>query len=135
MKAELILKFEFEASHSLSGYEVPHPHFWRLEVVVGGIPQQNWMEGRIIDIVELRTQIEKRVNPLRLSYLNDNPHVSAEVRKFPTCETLSQFFCDELQQVLTTDFIETHPSVCLNSVMIAICDMDRVEMGAVRVRF
>lgn len=128
MRTELILRFEFEASHSLSGFEVPHPHLWTLEAVVGGEP----IEGRIVDIVYLRSRIEKLIEPLKKTFLNENSYTSPSVRQFPTCETLSQFFFGELDQVIKNELQAQNRSVHLISITVAICDMNREEMGAVR---
>ncbi len=128
MKSELILKFEFEASHSLSDYEVPHPHIWRLEISVSGVP----IEGRIIDIVALRGRVEKTLKGLTLTYLNENSWVDSQVRASPTCETLSQYFYNELSQLISIEFLPMNSSLCLESIEVAICDMDRNELGSVR---
>jgi 6-pyruvoyl-tetrahydropterin synthase len=128
VKTELLLKFIFEASHSLADYEVPHPHLWILKLAVGGRP----IQGRIIDIVRLRARIDQLIQGLKLTYLNDNPTVSDEVREFPTCETLSQYFYGQIQALLAHDFAPANPSVALTSVTIAICEMDGTEMGAAR---
>jgi 6-pyruvoyl-tetrahydropterin synthase len=128
MKTELILKFAFEASHSLSDYEIPHPHLWKLEVVVGGKP----LQGMIIDLVKLRTEMEDLLSRVKMTYLNENSIVGDDVRKFPTCETLSQFFFKELNQILAEKFIAKNPSIQVMSVMVAICGMDNDELGAAR---
>jgi 6-pyruvoyl-tetrahydropterin synthase len=130
MKSELILKFRFEASHSLSGYETPHPHLWDLEITVGGQP----IEGRIVDIVTLRKRIETLVDEIRSTYLNENQRVTENVREFPTCETLSHFFYKELQTVLMNEFQPSNPSICLTNILVAILEMNGVEMGAARLK-
>lgn len=128
MRTELLLKFVFEASHSLADYEVPHPHIWKLEVAVEG----KAIEGRIIDIVVLRTRIQKLVDLLNSTFLNENSRVGAAVREFPTCETLSQFFHREIKDILHEEFLPKNPSILLSSITVAICEMDHTEMGAVR---
>ncbi len=130
-KMELLLKFEFIASHSLAGFEIPHPHLWKLEFGVLGEP----IEGRIIDIVSFRAKFQEFIHRLEGTYLNDEPAVSFEVRRFPTCETLSLFFGEEVEKILFRDFRPNHPSVRMSFVQVAICDMDRTETGAVRVTF
>ena len=129
MKNELSLKFSFQASHSLVGYEEPHPHLWRLEVIVGGVP----IDGRILDIVELRACIEKQIHPLRMSYLNENSQLSSAVRKSPTCETLSEFFFDELKQIMMNHVVKVNSTIALQSIAVGICSMNGEEMGAVRI--
>ncbi len=128
MKTELILKFGFEASHSLTDYEIPHPHLWRLEVSLTGQP----IEGRIADIPILRNQIQLLVDELSTTYLNDNSKVSANVREFPTCETLSEFFYQKLNALLQKQFCQKNPTIQLVSVMIAILNMENEEQGAVK---
>jgi 6-pyruvoyl-tetrahydropterin synthase len=128
MKTELLLKFVFEASHSLEGYEVVHPHIWRLELGLTGEP----IRGRIVDIVDLRKGIQKRLDYLVRTNLNENPFVSGEVRSFPTCETLSQYFLEDIEDLVKHDFAPQNASIQVSSVLVAICDMDGTETGAVR---
>ncbi len=128
MKTELILKFTFEASHSLAGFETPHPHLWKLEVAIQGQP----VKGRIIDMVTLRERLQALIDQLKGTYLNESTRVDEQVKKFPTCETLSLFFSKELQEILKVEFFNQNPTVHLSSVQVAICDMDGTEMGAVR---
>ena len=128
MKTELFLKFEFEASHSLQAYEVPHPHLWRLKVGVSGEPVQGW----IVDLVVLRERVQRLIDAVSLTYLNENQKVSSEVRQYPTCETLSLFYYHQIEGVLNSEFIVINPSVKLNSVEVSISDLNRVELGAVR---
>ena len=130
MKAELIVKFDFEASHSLADYEAPHPHPWKVTVSITG----DLIGGKVVDIIALREKMDEIIGKLKSTYLNDNPHVTEEVRKFPTCETLSQFFSNEVVSVLNKDFVSQNPSVKLNSVMTTIYTMEGTEMGAVRLQ-
>lgn len=129
MRSELILKFEFDASHSLAGYETPHPHLWRVEVVLGGSP----VDGKIIDIVLFRQAIEGLIAPYKHTFLNDNPVASAAVRAAPTCETLSAHFFDSIKTLLKREFHSQNPTVQLRSVLVGIGDLSGAEMGAVRV--
>jgi 6-pyruvoyl-tetrahydropterin synthase len=131
MKTELLLKFNFEASHSLEGFETPHPHLWRLEFAVEG----ESIQGRIIDLVHLRERVDQLIMPLKLTYLNENLFVTSEVRKYPTCETLSEYFSHHLQVILQHEYYPHNASIRLTSVLVAICEMDGTEMGAVRRSF
>lgn len=131
MKTELLLKFKFEASHSLEGFETPHPHIWNLEIAIEGKP----IQGRIIDMVALRERVEQLINPLKLTYLNENLFATVEVRRFPTCETLSEHFADQIQSILKQEYMVHNPTVRLNSVLVEICEMDGSETGAVRRSF
>jgi 6-pyruvoyl-tetrahydropterin synthase len=128
MQSELILKFEFEASHSLENYEEPHFHLWKLEIAVGG----QVVSGKIVDMMEVRNQVERIIDELKATYLNENPSVGDAVRKAPTCETLGQFFSVRLRDVLDNEFSEENPSIHLISVMVTICTMDATEIGGVR---
>ncbi len=128
MKSELIVKFQFIASHSLEGYETPHPHRWQLEVVVSGVPKN----GKIIDMFKFRDQIQELIQPLESQYLNDCPLVSPEIREFPTCETLCNFFQHEMSQRILMSYTKENPSLRLSSITVALCEMDGTETGAVR---
>jgi 6-pyruvoyl-tetrahydropterin synthase len=128
MKTELIVKFSFEASHSLFDYEIPHPHIWRLEVSILGVP----VESRIIDIVKLRGEIDSILAGIKSTYLNENNLINSEARFSPTCETLCPYFFSRIENLLETQFVQSNPSAKLSSVSIAICEMDGSEMGAVK---
>lgn len=128
MKSELVLKFVFEASHSLAGYETPHPHLWRLEVSFTGQP----LEGKVIDIVRAREVILSQVGLIQKTYLNTNPLLDPATQKAPTCETLSLFFWNRITHLVDTQFRSENPTTQLHSVSIAICNMDGEETGLVR---
>lgn len=130
MKSELILKFVFEASHSLLGYETPHPHLWRLEVSLTGQP----LGGKIVDIVQARDAILKKITPIQKTYLNSNALLDSSTQQAPTCETLSQYFWNQLTHLVETLFHKENPTTVLNSVAIAICNMDGEETGLVRLQ-
>jgi 6-pyruvoyl-tetrahydropterin synthase len=128
MSSELILKFDFEASHSLAEYEVPHPHLWKLEISVGG----QVIHGKIVDMMAVRKQVELLIEGLRNTYLNENTFVDESVRMAPTCETLGQFFGLKLRDVFSTVFIKENPSIHLVSLMVTICTDQGTEIGGVR---
>ncbi len=128
MQSELVLKFQFEASHSLAGYEAPHSHIWKLEIAVGG----KVISGKIVDMIEVRVQVEKLIEELKSTYLNENPVVGDLVRRAPTCETLGQFFSDRFCGILDAQFRPANPSIHLISVMVTICSVDATEIGGVR---
>jgi 6-pyruvoyl-tetrahydropterin synthase len=130
LRAELLLKFEFTASHSLASYEKPHPHRWKLECAVTGDPG---IGGMIVDLVKLRTRLEQELRSLRDTFLNENPVLDAPARQAPTCETLSSFFYRSLERILHDEFTQENTTIRAASVMVAICEMDGTEMGAVRV--
>lgn len=128
MKTELIVKFKWIASHSLAGFENPHPHIWHLEAVLSGTPKN----GKIVDIVELREKIKALIAPLENQYLNDCLEVSPEVREFPTCETLCAFFESKLSELILKIRSQHNSSLRLVSILVDLCEMDGTEMGAVR---
>lgn len=128
MKTELILKFSFLASHSLAQYEKPHPHLWKLEMAVSGETNN----GMLVDMMLLKAGIEKIIEPLKSQYLNDCNSVGSIVREFPTCETLSLFFWEKLQNLLEIEFLPQNRSLKVSSVAITICNLDGEELGAVR---
>jgi 6-pyruvoyl-tetrahydropterin synthase len=128
MRSELVLKFEFEASHSLTNYETPHSHLWKLEVAIGGEAYQ----GMIVDMMGVRTEVEKLLEDLKGTYLNENNLVDDSVRKAPTCETLDLFFSTRLNEVLKKQFSPLNPTVHLVSVMVTICSVGGTEIGGVR---
>lgn len=128
MNTQLILKFEFVASHSLLGYEVPHPHIWKLETVISGKP----IAGKILDIMALRELFQGALTAVAGSYLNENPAAGAAVMEVPTCETLCEYFFSKFNSILKADFIKGNPTVQLSSVTVGICGMDGVETGAVK---
>ena len=127
MKSELVLKFEFKASHSLAGYEAPHSHLWKLETAIGG----EVIDGKIADMMEVRAQIDCILGHLTATFLNENPYVGQAVRKAPTCETLGVFFKDKLEEVLSV-FRKGNSSIYLGSVMVTICSDEGLEIGGVR---
>ena len=129
MKFQLSLKFLFEASHSLSGYEKPHAHLWRLEFSLAGDP----VNQMIVDLVKVREQVEELLRPLKGRYLNDNPHVNDAVRSSPTCETLSPYFYQRIQTEIIPNFLTKHPTLNLSSLTIGIGELDGTEAGAVTV--
>ncbi|MFZ9594726.1 MAG: 6-pyruvoyl trahydropterin synthase family protein [Bdellovibrionia bacterium] len=130
MKAELITEFQFEASHSLSGYEEPHSHLWRLQLVLAG----EVVQGKIVDLVDLRAQVEAILLDLRGTYLNENPKVLESVRQAPTCETLCEYFGQKMDQLIQAHWSLVNPSVGLGSVCVTLCDLEGNELGGVRTR-
>jgi len=128
MRSELILKFEFEASHSLAGYETPHSHLWKLEIAVGG----QVISGKIVDMMEMRIHVEQLILGLKATYLNENPSVGEAVQKAPTCETLGQFLGIEIQNILASKFRSDNPSIHLVSTYVTLCTVEGLEIGGVK---
>lgn len=125
---ELILKFEFLASHSLSVREEPHMHLWRIETVLLGEPR----EGMIANLPEVRAAFEAVVVSLSESFLNENPLLDAATKSSPTCETLCAYFFRRFEDILHREFLLKNPTLKLKSVQIAICELDGFEWGAAR---
>jgi 6-pyruvoyl-tetrahydropterin synthase len=129
MRIELLLNFNFEASHSLVGYEEPHPHLWNLEIAFTGTP----IDGKIVDMVSLRVSLQNLIDPIIKTYLNENGHVDESVRAFPTCETLSQHFLTQSQNLIDQHYCSHNSSLRVSSVRIGICDLNGCEAGAVKI--
>lgn len=128
MTTELLLKFEFFASHSLSVREEPHLHLWRLEVVLLGEPRA----GMIVNLPEVRAAFDDVILPLSQTFLNDNPLLDAAAKASPTCETLCAHFFHSFTGVLNRRFVLQNPTLKLKSVQVAICEPDGFEWGAAR---
>jgi 6-pyruvoyl-tetrahydropterin synthase len=127
-RPELILSFMFSASHTLSGYETPHAHFWTLQLAVSG----EIVGGMIVDMVKLRSGVQALITPLEGMYLNDLSLLDTSSRAAPTCETLSAYFSDRLKDLLSREFLDVNPSLNLEWTAIAIHELDKTEMGRVR---
>jgi 6-pyruvoyl-tetrahydropterin synthase len=125
---ELILSFMFRASHTLSGYETPHFHYWTLQLAVSG----QISNGMIVDMTLLRSKVLGLIAPLEDKYLNDASSLDAATRAAPTCETLSAYFSERLRELLLRDFAAANPSIALEWTAIAIHEEDKTEMGRVR---
>jgi 6-pyruvoyl-tetrahydropterin synthase len=128
MKTELILGFNFEASHSLSDYEQPHLHLWRLECTFSGKP----IDGRILDMVQTRARIETLLESVSLTYLNENQNLTPEARRFPTCETLTHYFKLHLEQMVLTEFCKINSTIQLRSISVSIGELNGLQLGSVR---
>jgi 6-pyruvoyl-tetrahydropterin synthase len=127
-RPELILSFMFRASHTLSGYETPHPHYWTLQLAVSG----EIVNGMIVDMVKLRSGVQTLIAPLEDKYLNDVSLLNPAARNAPTCETLSAYFSDRLKELLSREFLDTNSTLNLEWTAIAIHELDKTEMGRVR---
>jgi 6-pyruvoyl-tetrahydropterin synthase len=127
-RPELILSFMFRASHALSGYEKPHPHYWTLQLAISG----EITRGMIVDMVLLRARVQSLIAPLENQYLNEATALDEASRAAPTCETLSAYFSLRLSELLKREFIDTYPTLNLEWTAIAIHEEDKTEMGRVR---
>jgi 6-pyruvoyl-tetrahydropterin synthase len=134
MKTELILKFEWRASHSLSRYEKEHPHLWELRFAISGDPQK---DGMIVDLVTVRTFVDALIAPLREIFLNHaSPLTGDEAQLNPTCETLSSYFLGQLDRKLLSELRRGNPTIRFTWLEVAIFEIHGkeagIEMGRVR---
>ena len=127
-KTEMILKFDFEASHTLTLYEKHHNHFWQLEIGLTG----QVIHGMIIDLMLIRTEVEKLTQALHHIYLNDSPLLPEEAKKEPTCETMSLYFFNEIKTRLEPEFQKIAPSIQFIYAKVTLFSEDKVELGAVK---
>jgi 6-pyruvoyl-tetrahydropterin synthase len=118
-QVELTVFSEFKASHSLAGFEVPHLHFWRLELTFRSVlPMKS---DRVLDLVALQSQVEHITSTVSGRHLNEVlPQVS------PTSEMMAQWIWSE--------FLKQNPSAPLVSVAVTICNALGVATGAARVQ-
>jgi 6-pyruvoyl-tetrahydropterin synthase len=128
MRSQLILHFEFIASHSLSVRETPHDHRWRLKTVIQGEPQN----GMILNMVEVRSAFQTCIAPLANSYLNDNDRLSLAAQQTPTCESLAAHFFGQFTTVLTDRFCPGNPTIKLQAIEVELYEPDGHEWGSVR---
>ncbi len=126
MKVTLIIRSELTASHSLDGFEQPHPHRWKLEARISGAP----VRGRIIDLPVLEDALKADLRSLEGCYLNESPLVDDATRAFPTCETLGAYLATHWDRVVLSRFRGENPSLTLVSVQVTLCEMDGREFGA-----
>jgi 6-pyruvoyl-tetrahydropterin synthase len=117
-QVELTVYSDFKASHSLTGFEVPHLHLWKLELTFRSVlPMKS---DRVLDLVALQSQVERLTSLLSGRYLNEVlPQFS------PTSEMMAQWVWSE--------FLKQDPSAPLVSVGVTICNALGVPMGAARV--
>jgi 6-pyruvoyl-tetrahydropterin synthase len=128
MRSQLILNFEFIASHSLSVREVPHSHLWRLKTVIQGEPQN----GMILNMVEVRQAFRASIDPLANSYLNHNAALTPAAQQTPTCETLAAHFFSQFAQLLQEHFCHHNPTVMLHAIEVELYEPNGHEWGSVR---
>jgi len=124
-KMELLLKFPLPATHCLEEREEPHEHTWRIEVGMTG-PLD---EGRVVSLPAVRNAFEPAIAELRGTFLNENPHLDPQTRKFPTCECLAlhleKKFNDQLKQ-------NGWNAIKLTQIHIAVEEVDGEETGSAR---
>ncbi len=117
---ELVLPFEFIASHSLDTREEPHPHLWKGELRIEGQP----IAGRVIDLPTAENRLKLILKNIENTYLNTNALFSADTRSFPTCETLSHDLYGMIDQECIIPARAENPSLRLLSVRIDLYETD-----------
>jgi 6-pyruvoyl-tetrahydropterin synthase len=130
LRTELLLRSQFEASHSLDVRESPHPHVWKVELTLGGEAQDH---GKLVNLPTLQGALESVIGPLSGTYLNDQTLLPIFAREFPTCETLAAYLYSELETVIEKNFRSRNPTLILISMMVTLCDPDGREWGSARV--
>lgn len=107
---------EFKASHSLTGFETPHFHLWKVTAEFqANVPLA---QDRVIDIIFVQELLHKIKAPLQGKFLNDALGFS------PTSENISQYFWTKLSELL--------PDAPLVAVSISLCDLDGRVSGVAR---
>lgn len=130
MTTELIVRFKFNATHSLAPREEPHPHLWRVCAVIRGTPQH----GFILDLMRVRQAFAPQIEILTGTYLNSNTSLSAEAQTTPTCEALASHFFSRLDAVMNETFRSDNPTAALFSVEVELDEPGGFEWGAAKLQ-
>ena len=128
MKTKLILNFEFIASHALSVREEAHSHLWRVQAVMVGEP----VNGMVLNMVAVREQFSKALQPLANRHLNDHELLPSETRATPTCETLAAYFFTAFGEILGKEFLSHNPTVQLDAIEVELYEPNGKEWGSAR---
>ncbi len=105
---------DLRASHSLAGFETPHFHLWKITVAfVVPFPLQG---DRVIDLVNVKTELDGILDPLKGAYLNTALQLS------PTSENLCAWVWERISAQVS------EPK--LYSVRVSLCNLEGVPMGA-----
>ena len=109
---------DFRASHSLTGFETPHFHLWKLALEFKApLPLKT---DRLIDLVLLQNQISSITSPLQGCFLNET------LTDFsPTSENMAQWVWNE--------FLKNNPATPLVAVTITLCSLSGEPMGSARI--
>ena len=104
---ELTVFGSFRASHSLTGFEVPHYHLWKVEAEFSA----DWplSSDRLIDLVFLQSTLDRIFSAVEGTHLNSVLPVS------PTSENLTAWIWKRLTQEL--------PDAPLSRVSVSLCDL------------
>ncbi len=104
---------QFKASHSLTGFETPHFHLWKITVEFkASLPLKT---DRLIDLVLLQEALNQITAPIANTYLNDTLGAS------PTSENMALFIWKKV--------MERFPNDPLDLVAVSLCDLHGESMG------
>jgi 6-pyruvoyltetrahydropterin/6-carboxytetrahydropterin synthase len=96
---EITILSHFSGAHRLrylhGKCEELHGHNWKIEVSV--VSDRLNKEGLVIDFQILKQKVEKVLEPLDHTYLNDSPYFS---RKEPSSENIAKYIFDQLKKEL-----------------------------------
>jgi hypothetical protein len=109
---------EFKASHSLTGFEVPHFHLWKVTVdFKTDLPIPG---DRLIDLVFLQNILTS------IFHAVEGKHLNAVLAAPPTSENVASWVWDEV--------VRTLPEAPLAEVSVTLCDLDGKATGRARLR-
>jgi 6-pyruvoyltetrahydropterin/6-carboxytetrahydropterin synthase len=96
---EIAILSHFSGAHRLrylhGKCEELHGHNWKIEVSV--VSDRLNKEGLVIDFQILKQKVEKALEPLDHTYLNDLPYFS---RREPSSENIAKYIFDKLKKEL-----------------------------------
>ncbi len=93
MNLALTVRYDFNASHSLSMKETAHLHYFELYAEMKSTsPIQ---QGVIVNMVEVKEFLATICKPIAGTYLNTNSVLPPSAKEFPTTENISEFLWNE----------------------------------------
>jgi 6-pyruvoyl-tetrahydropterin synthase len=110
----------FKAAHSLSGFETPHFHLWKLAIEFS--TQAPFEGDRLIDLVYLQKKVHEIVAPIENKFLN--PIFGFQ----PTSENMAQWLWKQVNDSLSS----ANEHARLSGVSVTLCDLEGEAMGAAR---
>jgi 6-pyruvoyl-tetrahydropterin synthase len=115
-KLTLSVFYQFKASHSLSGFETPHFHLWKLAIEFS--VDASFEGDRVVDLVYLQQKISEIVTPVDLQFLN-------QIFDFqPTTENIAQWLWKEVAKAIS--------EAPLTAVTVTICNLEGDATGSAR---
>jgi 6-pyruvoyl-tetrahydropterin synthase len=116
-RISLEVESEFRASHTLTGFEIPHFHLWKVTTQFStSLPLK---EDRLIDLVYLQTVMAEILLPLQGVYLNHTFSFS------PTSENMALHIWEKIATRL--------PNAPLSEIKVMLCDLEGISTGSARV--